>query len=151
MLTGRQSVEVAALHKNGWSGVGHRSPTGRDRKTMRRYLSDELTVGVRVRSTVDPFDRVEPYVRQGLGCDPHRSLVPVCLHGHRVLASRCCRNALLVSKASRGRPSRGKNAASDDAHGNSPDLLSETPHPSERPGAVCPVRGNHRLSAPDRL
>jgi transposase len=64
-------MEVAALHKDGWSVSAIARHLGRDRKTVRRYLSDEVTVGVRARSTTDPFDRVEPYVRQRLADDPH--------------------------------------------------------------------------------
>lgn len=44
-----------------------------DRKTVRAYLNGDRQVGVRRRpeGEVDPFDVIEPYVRQRLADDPH--------------------------------------------------------------------------------
>lgn len=46
---------------------------GRDRKTVRAYLNGDREVGVRARpdGEVDPFDLIEPYVRQRLAEDRH--------------------------------------------------------------------------------
>lgn len=44
---------------------------GRDRKTVRAYLSGDRQAGVRVSAVEDGLDRVEPYVRQRLSDDRH--------------------------------------------------------------------------------
>jgi len=66
MLTQEEHVEIHALRKRGWtiSEIAHH--VGRDRKTVRAYLSGEHQPGVRVAVEPDPFDRVEAYVRQRL-------------------------------------------------------------------------------------
>lgn len=64
-------MEIAALRKQGWSISAIARHVGHDRKTVRRYLGGDAEAGVRVRSTEDPFDRVEPYVRQRLSDDAH--------------------------------------------------------------------------------
>ncbi len=71
MLTREEDVEVHSLAKRGWSISAIARHTGRDRKTVRAYLNGDREPGVRVRSEEDPFDRVEPYVRQRLTDDPH--------------------------------------------------------------------------------
>ncbi|MGQ0849648.1 MAG: helix-turn-helix domain-containing protein, partial [Actinomycetota bacterium] len=71
MLAPEEDMEIAALKKQGWSISAISRHLGRDRKTVRRYLNGEAEAGVRVRSTTDPFDRVEPYVRQRLADDAH--------------------------------------------------------------------------------
>jgi transposase len=64
-------MEISSLKKRGWSTSAIARHTGRDRKTVRAYLAGEREPGVRARSVPDPFDRVEPYVRQRLNDDPH--------------------------------------------------------------------------------
>nr|GLK36422.1 hypothetical protein GCM10017611_32790 [Rhodococcus wratislaviensis] len=49
MLTWEDDVEVHALRKRGWSISAIARHTGRDRKTVRAYLNDERTPGVRKR------------------------------------------------------------------------------------------------------
>lgn len=71
MLAPEEDMEISALRKQGWSISAIARHLGRDRKTVRRYLNGEAEAGVRVRQTSDPFDRVEPYVRQRLGDDAH--------------------------------------------------------------------------------
>jgi transposase len=66
MLTQEEHVEIHALNKRGWSISEIARHTGRDRKTIRAYLSGDHQPGVRVSSEPDPFDQVEPYVRQRL-------------------------------------------------------------------------------------
>ena len=44
---------------------------GRDRKTIRAYLSDGRVPGERAWTGSDPFDEFEAYVRQRLSDDPH--------------------------------------------------------------------------------
>ena len=56
MITWEDDVEVHALHKMGWSISAIARHVGRDRKTVRAYLSGERQPGVRKRS-VDPFAR----------------------------------------------------------------------------------------------
>ncbi len=64
-------MEIAALSKQGWSLSAIARHVGRDRKTVRGYLSGEREPGVRAKPGPDPFDRFEPYVRQRLVDDPH--------------------------------------------------------------------------------
>jgi transposase len=71
MLTQEEDVEIHALKKQGWSISAIARHTGRDRKTVRAYLTGEREAGVRVAAEPDPFDRVEPYVRQRLSDDRH--------------------------------------------------------------------------------
>lgn len=71
MLTPEEDVEITSLKKQGWSISAIARHTGRDRKTVRAYLSGEREPGVRTKSAPDPFDRFEPYVRQRFVDDPH--------------------------------------------------------------------------------
>ncbi len=73
MITQGEDVEIHALHKQGWSISAIARHTGRDRKTVRAYLAGDRQAGVRAKpdEDVDPFDVVEPYVRQRLNDDPH--------------------------------------------------------------------------------
>jgi transposase len=59
MLTQGEDVEVHALKERGWSISAIARHTGRDRKTIRAYLSGERQPGVRVSIAVDPL---EPFV-----------------------------------------------------------------------------------------
>ncbi len=69
MLTQEEDVEIHALQKQGWSISEIARHTGRDRKTIREYLAGVRQPGVRVNLEPDPFDRIEPYVRQRLADD----------------------------------------------------------------------------------
>ncbi|HZD24423.1 MAG TPA: IS21 family transposase [Acidimicrobiia bacterium] len=71
MLTQEEDVEIHALRKQGWSISAIARHTGRDRKTVRAYLAGWREAGVRAPVEGDPFDRVEPYVRQRLADDRH--------------------------------------------------------------------------------
>ena len=71
MLTPGEDVEITSLRKRGWSISAIARHTGRDRKTVRAYLSGEREPGVRQRAEPDLFDRFEPYVRQRLKEDVH--------------------------------------------------------------------------------
>ena len=71
MLTPEEDVEITSLRKRGWSISAIARHVGRDRKTVRSYLSGAREPGVRKRTGEDPFDRFEPYVRQRLVDDPH--------------------------------------------------------------------------------
>ena len=73
MITQGEDVEIHALKKQGWSIAAIARHVGRDPKTVRAYLAGERQVGVRRRPDcdVDPFDVIEPYVRQRLSEDPH--------------------------------------------------------------------------------
>ncbi|MCY4517919.1 MAG: hypothetical protein OXB99_11845 [Acidimicrobiaceae bacterium] len=71
MLTPEEDVEITSLRKRGWSISAIARHTGRDRKTVRAYLSGERVAGVRASAVPDSFDRYEPYVRQRFGDDPH--------------------------------------------------------------------------------
>lgn len=71
MLTWEDDVEVHALRKRGWSISAIARHTGRDRKTVRKYLAGEQQPGVRARPSPDPFDRFVDYVSARLVEDPH--------------------------------------------------------------------------------
>ncbi len=73
MITQGEDVEIRALRKQGWSLSAIARHMDLDRKTVRAYLNGDRQVGVRRRpeGEVDPFDLVEPYVRQRLADDPH--------------------------------------------------------------------------------
>jgi transposase len=71
MLTWEDDVEVHALRKRGWSISAIARHTGRDRKTVRTYLSGERTPGVRARPLPDPFEPFIDYVTARLREDPH--------------------------------------------------------------------------------
>lgn len=71
MLTPEEDVEITSLRKRGWSISAIARHVGRDRKTVRAYLSGEREPGVRASSEPDVFDRFEPYVRQRLADDQH--------------------------------------------------------------------------------
>ena len=69
MLTQEEDVEIHALAKRGWSISEIARHTGRDRKTIRAYLSGARQPGVRMAVEPDPFDLIEAYVRQRLSDD----------------------------------------------------------------------------------
>lgn len=71
MLAQEEYVEVHALRLRGWSIAAIARHLGRDRKTIRAHLSGERTLGQRRPAAPDPFEVVEPYVRQRLADDPH--------------------------------------------------------------------------------
>ncbi|WP_283609089.1 Mu transposase domain-containing protein [Mycolicibacterium poriferae] len=71
MLTWEDDVEVHALRKRGWTISAIARHTGRDRKTVRDYLSGKRTPGVRARPGPDPFDPFVDYVTARLTEDPH--------------------------------------------------------------------------------
>ena len=71
MLTWEDDVEVHALRKRGWSISAIARHTGFDRKTVRKYLAGDGTVGVRARPGPDPFDPFVDYVTARLVEDPH--------------------------------------------------------------------------------
>jgi transposase len=71
MLSGDEDMEISALRKRGWSISAIARHVGHDRKTVRDYLNGKREPGVRERAEPDPFDAVEPYVRQRFVDDPH--------------------------------------------------------------------------------
>jgi transposase len=71
MLTWEDDVEVHALRKRGWSISAIARHAGRDRKTIRDYLSGKRTPGVRARPSPDPFEPFIDYVSARLREDPH--------------------------------------------------------------------------------
>ena len=64
-------MEVHALKGRGWSISAIARHLGRDRKTVRAYLSGERMPGERAPGESDPFEPFEAYVRQRLSDDPH--------------------------------------------------------------------------------
>jgi transposase len=71
MLTWEDELEAEALFKRGWTISAIARHTGRDRKTIRAYLSGERTPGVRERSIPEVFEPFAGYVSQRLVDDRH--------------------------------------------------------------------------------
>jgi hypothetical protein len=65
-----EDVDIHALHRQGWTISAIARHTGRDRKTVRAYLTGNRTPGDRAR-TEDPFAPFVDYVSARLGEDPH--------------------------------------------------------------------------------
>lgn len=71
MLSGEEDVQASALRAAGWPISAIARHLGRDRKTVRDYLSGKRTPGQRERAAPDPFDEVAAYVAQRLADDAH--------------------------------------------------------------------------------
>src|SRR5690349_11135745 len=71
MLTWEEELEAEALFKRGWTISAIARDLGRDRKTVRAYVSGKRTPGVRRRSTPEVFDPFAAYVTQRLADDRH--------------------------------------------------------------------------------
>lgn len=71
MLSLEEDVEAQALRRQGWSISAIARHLGRDRKTIRRYLTGERQPGKRKRSAPDPFQPFVEYCRIRLSDDPH--------------------------------------------------------------------------------
>jgi transposase len=71
MLSERSSVDVRALHRQGFTISEIARRTHHDRKTIRAYLNGERTPGQRERAAPDPFDPFVDYVTARLTEDPH--------------------------------------------------------------------------------
>jgi len=71
MLTREDDIDVHALRRQGWTITAIARHLGRDRKTIRAYLSGEREAGVRARTVPDSFEVFAPYCAQRLADDPH--------------------------------------------------------------------------------
>ena len=71
MLTWEEDVEAEALFKRGWTISAIAGHLGRNRKTIRGYLSGRRSAGVRQRSGPDGFEPFAAYVGQRLTDDRH--------------------------------------------------------------------------------
>src|SRR5207245_9693918 len=71
MLTQGESVEAHALREGGWSVSAIARHLGRDRKTVRAYLSGEREPGRRRPAGPDRFAPFEEYCRIRFGDDRH--------------------------------------------------------------------------------
>lgn len=71
MLTQGEDVEVHALAKRGWSVSAIARHLGRDRKTVRGYLTGERLPGVRASVAPDPLAPFAAYVAARFADDPH--------------------------------------------------------------------------------
>jgi len=70
MLTREDDIDVHALRRQGWTISAIARHLGKDRKTIRAYLSGRAA-GVRATSWADPFDSFGGYCAQRLKDDPH--------------------------------------------------------------------------------
>ena len=71
MLTQGESVEAHALRERGWSVSAIARHLGRDRKTVRAYLTGKREPGRRKPAGPDRFEPFERYCRIRFGDDPH--------------------------------------------------------------------------------
>nr|WP_313885966.1 helix-turn-helix domain-containing protein [Fodinicola feengrottensis] len=71
MLSVEEEVDAHALRRQGWSISAIARHLGRDRKTIRAYLSGAREPGKRVRSEPVVIAEFVPYCRQRLVDDPH--------------------------------------------------------------------------------
>lgn len=71
MLTREEDIDAHALHRRGWTISAIARHLGRDRKTIRSYLTGDRQAGVRARGGEDRFERFVPYVTERLREDPH--------------------------------------------------------------------------------
>ena len=71
MLSLEEDVEAQALRDQGWSISAIARHLGRDRKTIRSYLSGERSPGRRKPAGPDPFEPYVAYCRARLADDPH--------------------------------------------------------------------------------
>ncbi len=71
MLTQGESVEAHALRERGWSVSAIARHLGRDRKTVRAYLSGKREPGKRRPAGPDRFESFAEYCRIRFGDDPH--------------------------------------------------------------------------------
>jgi transposase len=70
MLTREDDIDVHALRRQGWTISAIARHLGKDRKTIRAYLSGR-EAGVRARRWADRFDPFAAYCAQRLKDDPH--------------------------------------------------------------------------------
>jgi transposase len=71
MLTREEDIDVHALRARGWTISAIARHLGRDRKTIRAYLSGDRQPGVRARAMPDPFEPFAAYCAARLEEDPH--------------------------------------------------------------------------------
>lgn len=71
MLTREEDIEAHALYSSGWTISAIARHLGRDRKTIRAYVTGARTPGVRTRNVPDAFEAFVEYARTRLGEDPH--------------------------------------------------------------------------------
>ncbi len=64
-------MDIHALNRNGMTISEISRRTGRDRKTIRSYLSGQRVAGERERTGPNPFDAFEDYIRVRLAEDPN--------------------------------------------------------------------------------
>lgn len=71
MLTREEDIDAHALFARGWTISAIARHLGRDRKTIRAYLSGARQPGVRARTEPDPFELFAVYCAARLAEDPH--------------------------------------------------------------------------------
>ena len=71
MLAREEDVEAHALREQGWSVSAIARHLGRDRKTVRAYLSGERRPGARTAAGPDRFEPYARYCTERLAEDPH--------------------------------------------------------------------------------
>lgn len=71
MLTQGEDVEAHALAGRGWSISAIARHLGRDRKTVRTYLSGRRSPGVRRSAALDPIEPFVSYLQARFADDPH--------------------------------------------------------------------------------
>ena len=80
MFSVGEDVEADALFKRGWTVSAIARHLGRDRKTVRSYLSGERSPGVRRTSRPDPLEEYCQPSRNSLTIPSSNSLVRSAIH-----------------------------------------------------------------------
>lgn len=109
MLTREEDIDAHALRARGWTISAIARHLGRDRKTIRTYLSGGQRVGVRARTVPDPFEPFVAYCAARLTEDPHLwastlydELLELGYHGSYPTLTRQLRNRALRPPAPTG-------------------------------------------------
>jgi len=71
MFSVGEDVDADALFKRGWTVSAIARHLGRDRKTVRSYLSGKRSLGARQSDKPDPLDDYRAYVAARFVDDPH--------------------------------------------------------------------------------
>src|SRR3979490_960492 len=124
MLSLEEDVEAQALCDQGWSISAIARHLGRDRKTVRRYLSGERELGQRKPAGPDPFEPFVAYCRTWLADDPICGRPPCSTSSPTWVIKAGCST---VTRALRRHQVR--------------------PHCDPLPGVPRPQRRDHRASA----
>jgi transposase len=106
MLTQEDDIDAHALRKRGWSISAIARHLGRDRKTIRAYLSGDRTAGVRTPAGDDAFAAASVLVACLLELPP-QPVASAPTPAARAAATTTRRNRVIDGRSERSRPENG--------------------------------------------